>query len=117
VLRAYRLIYPDSPHAPPHLWECEQPYIEHLLTNAHTFGRWVVQRYFRDWGAYATANARIWRCCYLPKPLYQPWATWEAWLVEYRPLVIDVQAIYTEAQRMEIHRLMPLRYIREACNA
>jgi hypothetical protein len=27
MLRAYRLIYPDSRHVPPHLWECEQPYM------------------------------------------------------------------------------------------
>ena len=34
---------------------------------------------------------------YLPKPLYQPVATWEVWLAEYRTIIIDVQAIYAEA--------------------
>jgi hypothetical protein len=98
MLRAYRLIYPDSPHAPPHLWEYEQPYIDHLIQNARTFGRHFEQRYFRDWKAYAQENARIWSRFYLPKPLYEPIATWEAWLAEYRTLIMDVQGIYTEAQ-------------------
>ena len=97
MLRAYRLVYSDSPHAPPHLWEYEQPYIDHLIQNARTFGRRVVQRYFRDWTAYTKANARIWRRFYLPKPLYQHLATWEAWLAEYRTIIIDVQEIYAEA--------------------
>jgi hypothetical protein len=44
MLRAYRLLYSESPHAPQHLWETEQLYIEYLLTNAQTFGRQVVQR-------------------------------------------------------------------------
>jgi hypothetical protein len=98
MLRAYRLLYPDSPHAPPHLWECEQPYIDHLIQNARTFGRQVVQRYFRNWEAYTQENARIWSHYYLSKPLSQHVGSWEAWLTEYRTLVIDVQAIYAEAQ-------------------
>jgi len=31
MLRAYRLVYPISQHAPPQLWEYEQPYIDNLL--------------------------------------------------------------------------------------
>ena len=27
MLHAYRLVYPDSPHAPPQLWEWQQPSI------------------------------------------------------------------------------------------
>jgi hypothetical protein len=42
MLHAYRLVYPLSQHAPPQLWEYEQPYIDNLLLNARTFDRWVV---------------------------------------------------------------------------
>src|SRR5712691_8381432 len=51
MLHAYRLVYPISQHAPPQLWEYEQPYIDNLLSNARTFARWVVQWYCADWGA------------------------------------------------------------------
>jgi hypothetical protein len=37
MLHAYRLVYPLSEHSPPQLWEYEQPYIDNLLLNAHTF--------------------------------------------------------------------------------
>jgi hypothetical protein len=73
VIRAYRFIYPDSPHAPPHLWETEQPYIEHLPTNARTFGRQVVQRYFRDREAYTRENARIWAVTISPSRSTNTW--------------------------------------------
>lgn len=96
MLRAYRLVYPDSPHAPPKLWEWEQPYVDNLIVNARTFGRRVVQRYFRDWDALAHANARIWDTYYRPRPLYDHLATWEEWLAEYRQLVVEVQDIYEE---------------------
>ena len=99
MLRAYRLTYPDSPHALPQLWEWQQPYIEHLLTNARTCGRRAVQRYFRDWDAYARENAHIWQRVYFSKPLSQHLASWELLLAEYRLLVMDVQAIYEEACR------------------
>ena len=69
------------------------------LQNARTFGRRVVQHYFRDGNAYARENACLWRRFYFPKPLYQPLATWEAWQAEYRTLVIDVQAIYAASSR------------------
>jgi hypothetical protein len=43
MLHAYRLVYPISQHAPPQLWEYEQPYIANLILNARTFDRRVVQ--------------------------------------------------------------------------
>jgi hypothetical protein len=96
MLHAYRLVYPDSPHAPEMLWEWERPYIDHLLWNAKTFGREVVQRYFLTWEALAHEHQRIWETNYLPRPLYEPWETWRAWLDAYRELVRDVQDIYEE---------------------
>ena len=93
MLRAYRLLYPDSPHAPPQLWEYEQPYIHYLLVNARTFRRSVEQRYFQSWDVLARENAHIWNTDYRPCLLYEPFATWEVWLPEYRELVIEVQAI------------------------
>jgi hypothetical protein len=95
-IHVYRLVYPDSPHAPEMLWEWERPYIDRLLWNATTFGREVVQRYFADWNALAEENQRIWETYYLPRPLYEPWETWRAWLHEYRELVHTVQDIYEE---------------------
>jgi hypothetical protein len=92
MIRAYRLVYAD-PYALPQLWECEQPSIDHLVQNAHTFSRRVVHRYFPTWQALASANARIWDTYYRRSPMYQPWGTWEAWLAEYRALVLEVQAI------------------------
>jgi hypothetical protein len=96
VLHAYRLVYPDSPHAPEMLWEWERPYIERLLWNAKTFGREVVQRYFADRDALAQENQRIWERDYLPRPLYEPWESWRAWLDEYREIVREVQKIAEE---------------------
>jgi len=60
MLHAYRLVYPISEHAPPQLWEYEQPYIDNLLRNARTFDRWVVQWYFENWEALDRDNTRIW---------------------------------------------------------
>src|SRR4051794_38574128 len=51
MIHAYRLVYSLSEHAPPQLWEYEQPYINNLLWNARTFERWVVQWYFESWEA------------------------------------------------------------------
>ena len=96
MLHAYRLVYPDSPHAPEMLWEWERPYLDRLLWNAKTFGRAVVQRYFLTWEALAQENQRIWETSYLLRPLYEPWATWQAWQDEYRALVRDVQDISEE---------------------
>jgi hypothetical protein len=49
MIHAYRLVYPISEHAPPQLWEWEQPFIDHLIRNARTFNRLVAQWYFKDW--------------------------------------------------------------------
>ena len=68
---AYRLVYPDSSHAPEMLWEWEEPYIQMLIENARTFHRKVVQRYFLTWDDLAQENQRIWETYYLPRPLYQ----------------------------------------------
>lgn len=96
MIRAYRLVYPESVHAPPQLWEWEQPHIGHVIRNARTFRRHVVQRYFPAWEALAQENQRLWEVHYLPRALYQPWETWHAWLAEYRTLVLDVQDIYED---------------------
>jgi hypothetical protein len=97
MLHAYRLIYPDSPHAPETLWESEGPYIDRLLWNAMPFGRKVVQRSFADWRALAEENRRIWEAYYLLRPAYEPWDTWQGWMAEYRTLVATAQDVY-EAQ-------------------
>jgi hypothetical protein len=95
-IHAYRLVYPDSPHAPEMLWEWEEPYIQMLIENARTFHREVVQRYFPTWDDLAQENQRIWETHYLPRPLYQLSETWRAWLDEYREIVRDVQDMIGE---------------------
>lgn len=100
MIRAYRLVY-ESPHAPPALWEWEQPHIVHLTRSAHLFHHRVVQRYFATLQALARANAYLWKQHYLPKPLYQPWGTWRAWLIEYRALVVSVYEIYEETHTVQ----------------
>src|SRR5712691_4144834 len=79
-IHAYRLVYPDRPHAPEMLWEWEGPYSDRLLWNVKTFGRTVVQRYFADWDALAEENQHIWEAYYLLRPLYEPWDTWRVWM-------------------------------------
>jgi hypothetical protein len=91
LIHAYRLVYPDSPHAPEQLWEWEAPYVHALIQNARIFNREVVQRYFADWNAFATENQRIWETYYQPRPFYEPWESWLAWMAEYREIVRDVQ--------------------------
>ena len=61
LIHVYRLVDPDSPHAPEMLWEWERRPIDHLLQNARIFGREVVQRSFADWRAFAAENLRIWQ--------------------------------------------------------
>ena len=68
-----RLVYPMSQHAPPQLWEYQQPYIGNLILNACTFDRRVVQWYFKDWEALDRDNTRIWGRIIAPS-LYLP--TW-----------------------------------------
>src|SRR5215475_3358843 len=96
MLPAYRLIYPDSPHAPPHPCQWEEPYIHLLIQNARTFHREVEQRDFPTREALEQENQCIWETYYRPRPLYEPWETWRAWLDEYREIVRDVQDIYEE---------------------
>ena len=97
MLHAYRLVYPDSPHAPEMLWEWEKEHRARLLWNATTFGRELAHRYFPTWNALAEENQRIWETCYLPRPLYESWDTWQKWMAEYRTLVATAQEVY-EAQ-------------------
>ena len=92
-IHAYRLVYPDSPHAPALLWEWERPSIDRLLWNAKTFGRRVAQRYFADWNALAAENRRIWEAYYL-WPAYEPWEGWQKWIAEHRTLVATAQEVY-----------------------
>ena len=96
MLHAYRLVYRDSPHAPEMLWEWEEPYIQMLIQNARTFHREVMQRYFFTWEDLAQENQRIWATHYAPRPLYQFWDTWRAWLDEYREIVRDVHDMAKE---------------------
>jgi len=78
------------------LWEWDEPSIHLLIQNARTFHREVEQRDFPAREALAQENQRIWETYYLPRPLYEPWDTWRAWLAEYREIVRDVQDIYEE---------------------
>jgi hypothetical protein len=71
-------------------------HIDRLLWNAKTLRREIVQRYCPHWDAFAEANQRIWEAYYEPRPLDEPWETWQAWLAEYRELVRDVQEMYEE---------------------
>jgi hypothetical protein len=97
MLHAYRLTYPDSLHAPEMLWEWEKEHVGRLLWNATVFGRALAHQYFPDWGALAQENQRIWETCYLPRPAYEPWESWQGWMAEYRALVATMQDVY-EAQ-------------------
>jgi len=97
MLRAYRLAYLKSPHAPPKPWEWQQPYIHHLIVNARSFGTTrVEQRYFWNWDDLARENMRIWEEHYRSRPLYDHIETWEEWLAEYRQLILDVQEIHDD---------------------
>jgi hypothetical protein len=96
MIHAYRLVYSISEHAPPQIWEFEQPYIDHLLLNARTFDRFVAQWYFKDWEALDCDNRRIWDTYYRPKPLFDHLPTWQEWLPEYRQLIIEVQNMVEE---------------------
>lgn len=93
MLRAYRLVYDFSNFGPPHLWEWEQPYIDHLILNARTFGRHVVGWWFDDWEALDRDNTRIWQTYYEPKPLSQLYSGWHEMLAEYRQIIVQVQEI------------------------
>ena len=72
MIRAYRLVYPLNHHAPPQLWEYEQTYIHHLILNARTFDRRVVQWYFEDWDALDRDKLGIWDTYYRPSNSRSP---------------------------------------------
>jgi hypothetical protein len=97
MVHACRLVY-DPPHALPRLWEWQESHIDNLLRNARTFSRLVDHRHFPSWEALAGENARLWETHYQRCPMYQPWDTWEAWLAEYRALVVEVQGLADEHQ-------------------
>jgi hypothetical protein len=95
MLRAYRLIYLKSPHAPHTLWEWQQPWIHHLTVNARSFKTTrVEQRYFQDADDLARENTRIWDEHYRSRPLYDHIETWQRWLGEYRRVIMEVQEIH-----------------------
>jgi hypothetical protein len=94
MLHAYRLVSPDDPPAPDPRWEWRQPSIGHLLWNARTFGRQVVQRSFATWDALDRKNTRLWETAYAPRVTYKPWPTWCAWLAEYRELLVNTREVY-----------------------
>ena len=99
MLHAYRLASPLSPYTIPQLWEYAQPYIDHLIRNARTFDRRVVQGYFEDWHALAADNTSLWDTYYRSTPRFAHLPTWHDWLAEYRQLIIEVQEIYEEHPR------------------
>jgi hypothetical protein len=94
MLHAYRLLYRESPDAPDSLWEWHQPWIDHLLWHARTFGRQVVHRYFATWQLLDQANTRLWETTYAPAAGYALWPTWHAWLVDYRELLVITREVY-----------------------
>ena len=93
MLHAYRLAYPDSPHAPERLWEWEKEHLARLLWNATVFERELMHRYFLTWEALAQENKRIWKAYYMQRPPYEPWKSWLAWDEEYSTIVREVQEI------------------------
>ena len=110
MLHAYRLLYPDSPHAPERLWEWEKEHLARLLWHATVLGRELTHRYFLTWEALAQDNQRIGQVYYLPRPLYEPWKPWRAWRDEYREWVRDVQ------ERSSLWRgSTPLRFTLSRC--
>ena len=94
MVHAYRLVYPPHPSAPHQLWEWQQPWIDHLVWNAATFGRRVELRCLRTWEALERENTRIWEHAYRPRAAYALWPTWLAWLEEYRELLITAKEVY-----------------------
>ena len=78
----------QSLDTPDSLWEWHQPWIDHLLWHARTFGRQVVHRSFATWHLLDQANARRWEAT------YALWPTWHAWLVDYRELLVITREVY-----------------------
>jgi hypothetical protein len=84
----------ESLDAPDSLWEWHQPWIDHLLWHARTFGRQVVHRYFATWQALDCANTQLWATTYAPATRYALWPTWHVWLVDYRELLVITREVY-----------------------
>jgi hypothetical protein len=94
MLHAYRLVDASTPDAQDSLWEWHQPWIDHLLWHARTFDRQIVQRYFATWQALDRANTQLWEIAYAPAARYAPWPTWQAWLIDYRELLVITRDMY-----------------------
>jgi hypothetical protein len=99
MLHAYRLLYLEGRDAPDSLWEWHQPWIDHLLWNARTFGRQVEHRYFATWQCLGRANTRLRETYYTPAASYAPCPTWHTWLIEYRALLVITQEVYEAHHR------------------
>jgi hypothetical protein len=92
------------PDAPPTLWEWEL-YHGHVLDRiAHARRHQLLHRYFPNQRALARANARLWTTCYRPSPLYHLWETWQAWLEEYRTLMVHMQELAEASTAMQVQR-------------
>ena len=92
MIHAYRLLSFHSPHAPPTLWDWEQPWMHHLMMNANSFHTAAVeQQYFRDWEAFHREHVRMWDVHYRSRPLYDHRETWDMWLAQYRQISLDMQ--------------------------
>ena len=94
MVHAYRLVYLPTPSAPDPLWEWQQPWIDHLLWHVRTFSRQVELWWFPSGDALDRANTRLWAMTYAPRLQYEPWPTWQAWLAEYRELLVSMRAVY-----------------------
>ncbi len=90
MLHAYRLAYPDSPHAPERLWEWEKVHVGRLLWNATACGRELTHRYFPTWEALVQER-----------------------LDEYRELVRDMQDMYEEHHGRKHNDRRPTREAEE----
>lgn len=101
MIRAYRLAY-GPPEAPPMLWEWELRHIHILVRIAHARRHQVMHRYFPNWRALARENACLWKTSYCPSPLYQLWDTWQAWLEEYRGLMVQMQDLAEVFKAMQV---------------
>jgi hypothetical protein len=94
MVYAYRLVYPPNPSAPEQLWEWRQLYIDHLVWNAWTFGRQLMQRYFASWEALERENTHLWETGYRPARLLCVVDHLAAWLAEYRELLVITREVY-----------------------
>ncbi len=94
LVHAYRLVYPPHASAPEQLWEWPQPWMDHLLWHARTFGRRVEHRDFVIWDTLDHENTRLWETTYAPHPLSALWPTWRGWREEQRALLVTMREVY-----------------------